>query len=194
MEKFAITYYFDEIFPTYTEWREFSKQLDCVGETPSNDILLFDKYCYNVLFRNFAKQNIRYSRIETFVNMLANVYEQEFMRFYKEKQLIDNIYKLSNEELVTLNQTLTNIANNPNTTPTNPLQPLNYISTQSFSNVNDNRLQAYLRALNTMPVLNIERFIYGERADPNNKHFLHFNDLFMQVLTDTEYLYERSKL
>jgi len=191
MEEFATTFYFDEIFPNYNKWKEFSHQLFVVGDNPTQDVESFDRYCYNVLYRQFAKQNIRYDRIELFLNALATLYEEKFQSFYREKKLLDKIYSLTFEELEVINDTLSNVANNPNTKPTDALKPLEYVSAQTFSRITDNKLRAYLSALNNLPMLNIERFIFGERADPNNNKFMHFNDLFMQVLPRDFEIYEK---
>lgn len=193
MERFATTYFFDEIFPNYDKWKEFSHQTSAIGNNPSPDIENFDHYCYNILFRQFAKQNIRYDSIEMFLNELANIYDQKFTAFYREKELVDSIFKLSFKELEMVNQTISNVANNPNTQPDDPTKPLKFVSAQTFTQIGDNKLQAYLQALNNLPSLNIERFIYGERADPNNKKFMHFIDLFMQVLPNNFEIYEKGE-
>ena len=187
----AITYFFDEIFPTYEDWRTFSAQTTAVGENPEPDILAFDKFCYNALYRTFAKQNVRYTTKEQFINALATVYDQKFTQFYKQKQIVDNIYNLTEADYILASQTLTNVANNPNTQPDDPMQPLQYVSAQTVSNLTDNRLKAYLDALNNMPMLDITRFIYGERDNPKNKCFMQFSDLFMNVQPNAVYLYEK---
>lgn len=188
-----ITFLFDDIFPTYTEWRQFSEQLTVTPPEASADVLAFDKYCYNVLFRNFAKQNIRYETVEQFINALANVYESKFQQFMREKQLVDSIYQLTNEELATVSRALTNMANNPNDAPADPLQPLSYISAQTVSQLTNNKLQAYAEALRRLPMLNIEKFIYGDRGAPANIRYLNFGDLFMNVLPQFEYYFEKGE-
>lgn len=187
----AITFYFDEIFPNYATWREFSAQTTAVGENPEPAILAFDKFCYNALFRSFAKRNIRYTSQATFCNMLATVYDQKFTQFYKQKQIIDAIYQLTTDDYVMVSQALSNIANNPNTEPADPLQPLQYISAQTVNHITENKLVAYMKALNAMPLLEIDKFIYGDRADPTQKYYLTFNDLFMQYIPDAEIIFNK---
>lgn len=187
----ALTFLFADIFPTYAEWRTFSAQINAVGENPEPDVLAFDQFCYNALYRTFAKQNVRYTTQEQFVNALATVYEQKFTQFYKQKQIIDSIYNLTEADYILASQTLTNIANNPNTEPADPMKPLQFISAQTVSSLTDNRLKAYLDALNNMPMLDITKFIYGERDNPKNIHFMQFADLFMQVLPNTVNIYEK---
>ena len=194
MEKFAITYFFDEIFPNFETWKEFSHQLSCIGNEPSAEIDAFDHYCYNVLYRQFAKQNVRYDSVELFLNALANVYEQKFDNFKREKEMVDKIFNLTMDEITTLQSSIMNMANNPNDQPDDPLQPLNYISAQTYNNIKDNKLQAYIKALNNIPNLNIERFIYGERADPNNRKHMNFIDLFMQILPKQIEIYEEREI
>lgn len=193
MEDFATTMFFDEIFPTFNDWKEFSHQLAMIGDNPTSDIDNFDHYCYDLLYRQFAKQNIRYDRPELFLNALASVYEEKFRAFKRERDLLNKIYNITFDELEIINNTVSNIANNPNTKPDDPTKPLQYVSAQTFTRITDNKLRAYMQALNNLPMLNIERFIFGDRADPRNKYFIHFSDLFMQILPRNINLYEKGE-
>lgn len=184
------TYTFGDIFRDYTSWyNQFSKYLDCVGEDPTPEVAAFDKYCYQILWRQFATQCIRYDRIEPFTNVLGNLYEQQFHQFYREKELLDKYYRLSEDELLKVGDVLTNAANNPNTKPTNPLAPFEFVSAQTYTHERGNKLEAYLKALSNLPSLNIQRFIFGDRTKRENKYELHFSDLFLQILPKEIILY-----
>ena len=171
----AFTFYFNEIFPDYASWK---KLVEGIGIVDYNDTLQseFDKFCFKLLSRRYTHCNIRYDTPDAFVCELMNVYENKFQSFKRQKELIDAIYKLSNEELTRLNETLNNMANNPNTEPDNPLEPLKYISAQTYAINKSNRMQSYLYALENIPTLNVYKFY---KAD--NDYDLGFDDLFMSV-------------
>ena len=117
---------------------------------------------------------------------LVNVYQNKFAQFLKQKNIIDEMYQLTNEELVLVNNALTNIANNPNDEVADPNQPLNYISAQTYTQSNDNKLRAYYNALNSIPNLNTYRFLRS-----NDDYELSFDDLFMQVQPNLQAIYRR---
>lgn len=185
MEETSFTYYFEEIFPDYESWEYFIEQSSNIDLTISENAL-FDQYCYNLLFRHFNHQNIRYTSIDAFLGELLNVYENKFAQFKRQKKLVDKIHNLTDDDLQLVTTALTNMANNPNDEVSDPLQPLSYISAQTFEQMQSNKLKAYLDALNNMPSLNIYQFFKA-----NNKDEMGFEDLFMNVQPKIIYLYER---
>ena len=185
MEETSFTYYFEEIFPDYATWKEFIENSSSIDLTNALN-LAFDEYCFNLLYRHFNHVNIRYTSVNAFLGELLNVYENKFKQFKKEKDLIETIQGLTNEDLQLVSTTLSNMANNPNDEVDDPLQPLNYISAQTFENVQSNKLRAYLDALNNMPSLNIYKFFKA-----NNKNEMGFEDLFMNIQPNIQYFYRR---
>ena len=183
----TLTFLFNDIFKNYSEWEYWSRQVGVIDFNKNEDIL-FDKYCYKILSRHFCNQSIRYNTIDEFLLELALVYENKFNQFKMQKRLIDNIHKLSNEEIETLNESLTNMANNPNTAPDNPRQPLKYISAQTFGVAKKGKLQAYLDAINNIPTLKVFDFI-NKSSDGG----LSFKDLFMIVQPINYYVYGGNK-
>ena len=146
----------------------------------------FDEFAYNLISRHYSHCNIRYSTPEPFINELVNVYQNKFGQFLKEKNIIDEMYNLTNDELIMLNNTLTNIANNPNDAPADPLQPLQYISAQTYTQTNDNKLRAYFNALNSIPNLNTYKFLKA-----HDDYEMSFDDLFMAVQPNLKSIYRR---
>lgn len=183
----TLTFLFNDIFSNYSDWEYWSKQIGVIDFSKAEDIE-FDKYCYKILSRHFCNQSIRYLTIGEFLLELALIYEDKFNQFKMQKSLIDNIYKLSNEELETLNESLTNMANNPNTEPDNPRSPLKYISAQTFGLAKKGKLQAYLDAINNIPTLKVFEFI-NKPVDGG----MSFKDLFMVVQPINYYVYGGNK-
>ena len=182
----TITYYFEEIFPTYKDWKDFMDINKVIDYTSAVDSA-FDEWCYNILMRHFTHQNIRYSEIEAFKGELLNVYENKFKQFQREKMLIDAINTLSLQDIAELNEALTNMATAPNeNNPLNSEGVLPFISEQTFNKITSNKLKAYLEALENVPTLNIYKFFKAQ-----NKNEMGFEDLFMQVLIPQTYIYEK---
>lgn len=176
----ALTYYFNEIFTSYYDWKDFSYSLGLFDPQSAADApyRAFDQFCYNVLARYFINQNVRYTEVNTFLCKLANVYVDRFKQFYNQKEAIDALYGLTADDYAIVNNYLNNMANNPNELPSDPLKPLEFISAQRYGQVTSNRLKAYLDAINGMPSLRINEFIKGRREYADE---MAFTDLFMNV-------------
>lgn len=183
----AFTFYFEELIPDYNTWKGIIQQANIVNY---DDVLEsnFDVFCYNLLSRHFSHQNIRYYEPEAFILELVNVYENKFKQFKKEKELIDAMQDLTLQELQLIQTSIVNMANNPNDQVEDPTQPLNYISAQTYTNLQSNRLKAYLDALNNIPSLNVYKFFNANK--PNEMGFI---DLFMNVQPINFNLYDKGR-
>lgn len=183
--KVNTTFSFESIIPDYETFKSYMSQFNIVNY--NNELeASFDKYCFSILSRYFHSQQVRYNTPEDFIFSLGLVYQNKFNDFMKQKELIDKIHKLSDDDIVYLNQTLSNVANNPNEEPEDPTKPLNFISGQTFQTIKGNKFSAYLNALNNMPTLNIFNFIHCKNCDE-----MGFTDLFMNVQPNNTYIYER---
>lgn len=182
----AFTFLFKEIFEDYDEWKDFIQSNSNIIDYEDAIQSEFDEYCWNILSRHFSNVNIRYGTPELFKNALLNVYENKFQQFLKQKQLIDEIYKMTLDEIASLNDTLTNLARNPN--EANDIDSdgkFTFISEQTYSKVNSNRFEAYLQALNNIPTLNYFNFIKGSNGE------MGFIDLFMNINPNYRVLYKK---
>lgn len=180
MESF--TFYFNEIIPDYETWKANVEQLGIIDYNDPLDAQ-FDVFCYNLIDRQYHNVNVRYNTPYAFLGSLLNVYLNKYKLFKKEKELIDEIYKLSLKDIELINTTLSNMANNPNDEPNDPTKPLNFISAQTYQQLTDNRFKAYFNALNNMPTLNVFKFLKGTPEE------LGFEDLFMNVQPNLKYYY-----
>lgn len=184
----AFTFFFKEIFPSYEEWHTFISENSNIIDYDNQIHADFDIYCWNILSRHFANVNVRYGTTDQFKFALLNVYENKFQQFLKEKQIIDEIYKMTFDEFASLNDTLSNLARNPN--EANDIDSkgrFTFISEQTYTNVNSNRFEAYLKALNNLPTLNYYKFIKGQEDE------MGFIDLFMNVNPNTIVLFEKGE-
>lgn len=170
---FALTYYFQEIFPDYETFKKFTDSLEIYStdDTISEE---FNKYLFEILFAHFYNNNVRYDSIDCFELEFGNVYKNNFKMLQMRKATIDKIYQLTDDDLKELSTSLTNLAYNPNTEPDNPLKPLNYVSNQSYSVANMGKLNAYITAINSIPDLDAGNIISK------------FEWLFIQIYPDSD--------
>lgn len=173
----AYTFYFNDIFEKYDDWKSVMSDNGIVDYTDSASAL-FDERCYNLIAWQFGKQNIRYSEPDAFISQLLLIYSEKFNKFKKEKEIIDKIYKLNDDELILVQELLTNMANNPNTEVSDPKKPMQYISAQTYQSTNNSKLKSFLMALNNMPSNNIFKFLNEKESD----YGMSFRDLFMVVI------------
>lgn len=173
----AYTFYFNDIFEKYDDWKSVMSDNGIVDYSDSASAL-FDKRCYNLITWQFGKQNIRYSEPDAFISQLLLIYSEKFNKFKKEKEIIDKIYKLNDDELILVQELLTNMANNPNTEVSDPKKPMQYISAQTYQSTNNSKLKSFLTALNNMPSNNIFKFLNEKESD----YDMSFRDLFMVVI------------
>lgn len=180
-----ITFYFNDIIDSYDKWREMVSSKVLTNEEFAT-MGSFDQWAYNLLARYFRNVNVRYTVPDAFISQLINVYENRFRQFAKQKQIIDEIYNLSMDDLLLVNTALSNYASNPNNLPENPTQPLDYITSQSYSQLTDNKLRAYIDSINRVPSLRVDEFLRGR-----NKYFdeINFLDLFMNLQIDEYNIY-----
>ena len=152
------TFNFGELFKNYDEWKELFINTDIVNYEDEAQAD-FDKYFYNILFRHFCKSFIRYVEPEAFKNELINVYQNKFKQAMKEFEICNKIYNLTEEEIIAIGRAITNLANNPNEEIAQPTKQLEYISQQNASYSFNNKLDSYLKYLNSLPTFNVYKFI-----------------------------------
>lgn len=157
----ALTFYFKEIFPNFETFNSYLKQyaiVDTKAEANATN-LAFAQYIYKVLFRRYHNSNVQYDTIDDFCCDLANVLEDSFDKYKKQFEIIKKMYELTPDELTTLNTALANNSVNPNTVVEDPTKPLEYISAQAFSYTKDNKVNAFMRALENMPTKLIDSML-----------------------------------
>lgn len=176
----AITFYFKDIFPTYDEFDDFLNDFNIVSTVGAGNAanLNFAQYLYKILFRRYHNSNVQYDTIEDFKLDFANVLEDCFAKYKQQMDILTKIHALTEKELITLNTALANNSLNPNTVVDDPTEPLEYISAQAYSYTQDNKLNAFLRAMENIP---------GKLIDTMLRRCV---NLFKTVLTNQIFIYE----
>lgn len=154
----AITFYFKEIFPTVYTFIQYLIKYD-IANIRDTETFIFAKYVYKILYRRYHNSNIQYDTVEAFKNDFANVLEDNFTKYKQQLDLIKKMQNFTEDDIVRISSAIANQANNPNNKPDDPTKPLGYISAQASTFANDNKFQAYIRAINNIPTQLIDTML-----------------------------------
>lgn len=173
-----ITFYLADLIPDFNTFKAYCSEVPIDYESLTQlekDAL---EHCYNLLMRRYGHANVRYTTPEAFYNALAIPLDDEFKRYAKRLYIIGEAYKLTLGDFAELNRAIQNYANNPNDAVSQPLEPLSYISSQTFMANISNKLQAYLVAIDSLPSEYDEEFLSK------------FKDLFMNIIPNETIIYK----
>lgn len=176
----SITFYFKEIYPTFEKFKQFIDKYEIVDLTVAEN-LTFAQYIYKILFRRYHNSNVQYDTIEDFECDFANILEDNFDKYKKQVELTRKMQQLTDEEIIQISTALANQSTNPNTKLDDPTKPIEYVSSQAFTLANDNKLNAYLRALQTIPTKLIDAMLMRCRT------------LFKTIITNQIYVYDNKR-
>ena len=171
------TFKFKEIFPNFQKFGEYLLEYEINKQNTAEDIL-FAKYLYKIIYRKYGNSTVQFTTPDDFKFEFANRIEDNFYKYKKQIEIIQKLHNISDQDMLQVTQTLTNNANNPNSTVEDPRQPLEFISAQAYSFVNNNKVQAYIQALSLMPTQLIDEILIQCR------------DLFKKIITEKLYIYE----
>lgn len=176
----SLTFYFKEIYPSFEKFKDFINKYEIV-DLSNEENLTFAKYIYKILFRRFHNSNIQYDTIEDFECDFANIIEDNFEKYKKQVEIAKKMQNLTDEELIQINSALANQSNNPNTELEDPTKPINFVSSQAFTLAKDNKLTAYLRALQTIPTQLIDAMLMRCRT------------LFKTIISNQIFVYKNKR-
>ena len=146
----ALTFYFKEIFENKEQFLEYLKDFE-IANVDEIENKIFGEYLFKILYRKYHNSNIQYDTIGDFKYALANILEDEFDKYKKQLDFIQKLHQLTAEEVLQVSTALANSANNPNTKPTDPLKPFDYVGSQVYSIASNGKLAGYVQALRAMP-------------------------------------------
>lgn len=153
-----ITFYFETLFPDYDTFATFLTDYNvCNVADPTTNATA--KYFYGLLIRAFSGNNVAYDTPTAFCSMFASVLEDHFEQFRKQRDMIQTVQALTDDELLDLGNRLQNMAENPNTAPADPTAPLEFVSSQLYEQTKNGKLRGYLDAIRNMPSMRIGPFL-----------------------------------
>lgn len=174
----AITFLFKDIFADYTSFKNF---LTTEGITISATDEPIYQYCFKLLFNRYHNSNIRYTTKDDFKGEFYIVCADELSRYIRRYKIIQSALGITDDDIVELQRLVQNYANNPNDEVSSPLEPLSYISNQTFQANLSNKLDAYVKAIEDMPSMYNEDFLYK------------FKELFMNIIPKQIIIYSNEE-
>ena len=168
-----ITPRFDEIFPDYDTFKDYTDDLGLTRIGVDDDINYF---LFRAIYYQFADNYTNYDLIDNFKRRFAVVYIDNFEKFKNMYTTIGAIYSLSLDDLKNNGIILNNFAKKPEAIDTTAFEPLNYVVNQNANISYLDELQAYLRSINSIPTRHLGEFLEN------------FKFLFQTILYDDEYL------
>ena len=175
----TLTFKFKDIFPTENDFLSFITMYGIKSDPLATADENFGKYLYKILMRRFYNSDVQYDTPEDFCYSLAETLENIWEKYKRNKQLIEAIAALDNDDLAIIGENLTNASDNPNNKPDDVRAQLDYITQQNWSMSTTNKMQAYLEAVDSMPEMQINN-ICRECV----KHF-------KSIYTGAKYYFER---
>ena len=158
-----------------------SRIYDIVLVENGNHTLTFEQYDLDpflkAAYTRFSNAEIAYDTKEIFIHKFAQKLLNIMNNYIFKRKLLNNAYKLTNDELETVNSTLAQIANNPTELNTDGLStPLTFFDQQTGTKTRENKLNAYIKAFSLMRNDIIEDFLNEIKP------------LFYTVLIPTNYI------
>ena len=156
---FAVTFLLKDIWPDYQSFKEFvAKYTHIDPEAPTN------AYLYKYILAKFYNSNVNYDTVECFLNNFGITYEDNFKQFEFREKVLQRQYQLTVDELADVNTIITNTANNNNEKTENPLSTvIDYVSNQVSGVTRENKLLAYVKALDAVTNKYLRDFLDGLR-------------------------------
>ena len=170
------TFYFEDIFEDYAAFKEMTDGLE-LYESTDQIAENYNQYLFDILYMRYAGNSINYDVPQYFVYAFGLRYKNLFEKYKKQLELIKKVEDLDEDEIALLTETISNGAYNPNDQPATAWAPINYVSQQNRSRLKNNKLVAYINAINAIPTKNIDGFLDA------------FIDLFTIFLPDYKYIY-----
>lgn len=183
---------FADVFPEWEDWSanisdSIIKLLDSSSGIGTGVLHGFDEeYFYPYLLAMFGDREFNYNSPLVIYNRCKLVYTDILLKAYAQMEQTFRIYKLTAEEIDLLAKTISNNSDNPNFNPTDPTEPLPFVSYQNSVIQKSNKFQSALFAIQNMPTLGLGHWI-KERSSIG----LSFEDLFKWVDTDELFIYDK---
>lgn len=137
------TKYFKYIFSDIDSFKIFLSEYTDIN---TEDIM--NIYCYKYLYNMFSNSSINYYEVDSFKKHFGLTYENYYYQYKLQRDIVDGIYSLNLNDLITSQIFISNLANNPNDMPSNPLDTaLEFVTQQTSSKITQNKIESYFKAL-----------------------------------------------
>lgn len=174
----SFTFEFKNLLPNFDAFKTLLSEIPFDYNALDEGIVM---RAYYLLYRRYGLSNVRYTTPEAFYNQFSIILDDELDRYIRRYKLIQKSIEITDDDLIEFNKMVQNYANNPNTKPDNPLDPLEYVTSQNYSVQFSNKLEAYVNAINNMPSNYSEAFLDK------------FKDLFINIIPQNIPIYTKGE-
>lgn len=176
MMSYSPTWKFSEVFEDMESYITFLSEYTTRKDT---EITNFDLYIRNF----FYDSSICYDTKDAFKRHFGLTYSNLFQKFTRQESLLEKMYALTDEELFMINQSISSLATNDNSSVEKPLDELTtFVTNQTGVKSIKDKLTSYMTALNNL----IDKMIF-ESIEDFKKHFI-------SVLYDDLYINDRGDI
>lgn len=146
----TITLTFSDCFKDYAEFKKYTADFALYDE---NDSIAeeFNKHLFYTLYNHYLGVALAYDTTDYFSAEFGIAYQQYFKLFLEKRKLVNEIYKLSYDDLAILSESISNNSNNPNYLNKDAWELLTYTSNQVRSRAKSGKFITYLNALRQLP-------------------------------------------
>ena len=152
---------FKQIFESVEDWEQWCDNLHIYDSTDATAKALRTEIYY-LLYNRYLGVGVAYDYPDLFCAELGIAMKEYFTQFLKHTKIVGDIYNLTSADYTELGTAIMNYANNPNyntSSNTDDWAFIKYISNQTRTKNNANKLSAYINALRSMPDLQINAFL-----------------------------------
>lgn len=148
------TYLFMEVFPdyeTFEEWYKSTSLSDGEDDVPS-------KKTFSLIYNEYAESHIAFSKVG-FSNHFANDLYTYYKEFEATTKAIDDLMKLSDDEIANDTAMILNIANIPETEGSTDDETVNFVSQQQKNITKKGKLQIKKEQLSSKRTYTTKTFL-----------------------------------
>lgn len=175
--RFAITFYFKEIYPTLADFIDFITDYTTLDNTDEHHA-----YLYKMLYNHYANSNIAYDTVDAFNRHFAVTYENIFEQFKFRTDKVKKLYDLADDELNVIQYGIQNVGLNDNSKLENALDNVvPFVSSQTSDKTRANVFVSYLTAVRDIADKYLQDFI-----DKFRSHFLCIFGIEIPIYTNVE--------
>lgn len=161
--KFALTFYFKEIFPNFEDFIDFVTEYTTIDNTDEHHAFL-----YKILYNFYCNSNVAYDTKDAFKRHFAITYQNIFEQFKFRTNKLKKLYELDDEELNVIQYGIQNVGLNDNSKLNNALDNvLEFVSSQTSDKTRANKFASYLTSVRDVADMYMRDFI-----DNFRQHFL----------------------
>lgn len=144
-------------WPTTNEWTNDLKSWNIIEDNPAD--ISFAGWIYNLLTKRYNGINSNYENEEDFKDEMAVVLEDVFYKYKCYTEIAKKLYKLTDDELIKVNDVITSSAMNPTSSAPDPKVWVGFTNQQNYTSSSKSKIVAYFEYLDQFPYYNTRAIV-----------------------------------